>query len=257
MIKKVTLWLLAGIVSTCTTVLPSSPPPVRPVGSPDEAWARVLQRAVDAQGRINFALVARDRADLDTYLAYVAQASPHSHPALFSGRREALAYYINSYNALAMYGVIARQIPRDFKSFLTRIRFFVFTAYRVGGKTISLYDYENTIIRPLGEPRVHFALNCMVIGCPRLPQVPFCAQELDQQLEAAATEFCNTTKHVQLDPERRVVRFSAILRWYTKDFVNASGAPSLIAYVNRYRAQKIPADFAVEFLPYDWTVNKQ
>src|SRR5262249_22789887 len=157
--------------------------------------------------------------------AYVAQVSPHSHPALFPSHWDALAYYINSYNALAMYGVIARQIPLDFESFLTRVRFFKFTAYRVGGKPISLYDYENAIIRPWGEPRVPFALHCMVIGCPRLPQVPSRAQELDQQLEAAATEFCNTTKHVQLDPERRVVHFSALLRWYTNDVVNARVAP--------------------------------
>lgn len=257
MIKQAALWLLAGIVATCTSVIPSPMSPARPAVSPDAAWERVVQRAVDAPGRINFALVARDRADLDTYLAYVAQVSPHSHPTFFPGRWDALAYYINSYNALAMYGVIARQMPLDFESFLTRVRFFTFTAYRIGGKHISLYDYENAIIRPLGEPRVHFALNCMVIGCPRLPQVPFRTQELDQQLEAAAMEFCNTTKHVQLDPERRVVRFSAILRWYMKDFVNERVAPSLIAYVNRYRVQKIPVDFAVEFLPYDWTINKQ
>jgi len=29
----------------------------------------------------------------------------------------------------------------------------------------------------------------------------------------------------------------------------------LIAYVNRYRAAQIPADFNVRFLEYHWTVN--
>jgi hypothetical protein len=32
-------------------------------------------------------------------------------------------------------------------------------------------------------------------------------------------------------------------------------ASSLIAYVNRYRAAQIPADFNVRFLEYHWTVN--
>ena len=43
--------------------------------------------------------------------------------------------------------------------------------------------------------------------------------------------------------------------FYAADFL--ASASSLIAYVNRYRAQPIPLDYAVEFLPYDWTVNSQ
>ena len=257
MIRKVALLLLVGMVSACTRVLPPPAPAGHPTLPPDEAWARVLQRAVDAQGRVNFALVAQDRIDLESYLTYVAQVSPRSHPELFPSRWDALAYYINSYNALAMYGVLAAQTPVALNSFPKRARFFKFTAYRIGGDNISLYDYENALIRPLGEPRVHFALNCMVVGCPRLPQAPFRAKDLDQQLDAAATEFCNSAKHVQVNPEMRVVRFSEIFRFYTKDFVNDRVAPSLIAYVNGFRRQNIPADFAVEFIPYDWTINTQ
>ena len=44
---------------------------------------------------------------------------------------------------------------------------------------MSLYTFENEVIRPLGEPRVHFALNCLVRGCPRLPPTPFVAERLD------------------------------------------------------------------------------
>jgi hypothetical protein len=237
-------------------VIPPPTPPASAPPAPDEAWARVLRRAIDRQGRINFTLVARDRTDLDTYLAYVAQVSPHTHAALFLSRSETLAYYLNSYNALAMYGIILKW-PSDFDSFPARVRFFKLTTYRVGGQFISLYDYENAIIRPLGEPRVHFALNCMVVGCPRLPQFPFRAQTLEQQLEAAAQEFCNSVQHVQVQHERRTVRLSEIFRFYTADFVNARLAPSLIAYVNRYRTQHIPEDFAVEFIPYNWLINTQ
>ena len=38
---------------------------------------------------------------------------------------------------------------------------------------MSLYTLENDVIRPLGDERVHFALNCMVVSCPRLPRVAF------------------------------------------------------------------------------------
>jgi len=258
MIGSFGLIILLGMVSACTTLIP---PPVPPFGSravsPEKAWARVLTRAVDKQGRVNFPLVAKDRSDLNIYLAYVARVSPRSHPELFPTRWERIAYHINSYNALAMYGVIANNIPKGFARFLDRARFFKFTEYRIGGENISLYDYENDIIRPIGEPRVHFALNCMAVGCPRLPRVPFRAKDLDQQLDKATREFFNRLEYVQVETEKQVVRLSEILRFYTEDFVNEKVAPSLIAYVNRYREEKIPENSAVEFIPYDWAVNTQ
>ncbi len=37
--------------------------------------------------------------------------------------------------------------------------------------------------------------------------------------------------------------------------VNENVAPSLIACVNRYCREKIPENYTVEFIPYDWMVN--
>ena len=108
--------------------------------------------------------MAKNQNDLNIYLAYVSKVSPRSHPDLFPSRRETLAYYINSYNALAMYGVISNNIPKELTRFLDRARFFKFTVYQIGRENNSLDDYENDIIRPIGEPRVHFALNCMAVG---------------------------------------------------------------------------------------------
>jgi len=48
---------------------------------------------------------------------------------------------------------------------------------------------------------------------------------------------------------------SQILQFYTEDFTKK--ASSLIAYVNQYREDKIPAGWKVEFIPYDWTLNAQ
>ena len=40
-------------------------------------------------------------------------------------------------------------------------------------------------------------------------------------------------------------------------FQRLAVAPSLIEYCNRYRDEPIPTDYAVEFIPYDWTLNAQ
>jgi hypothetical protein len=220
--------------------------------TPDDAWARTLQRAVDAQGRIDFRAVAADPADLGAFVGWIAVMSPARDPVRFPSRADRLAYYLNAYNALAMYAVLySGRLPED------QVRFFVLIGLDVGGETISLYGLENDVIRPIGEPRVHFALNCMVRSCPRLPRQPFAAARLDAQLDAAAREFLNEPRNVRLDPAARTVRLSSILKWYAADFLAVQ--PTLIAYVNQYRdrAQQIPADYDVGFLPYDWTLNQQ
>ena len=104
---------------------------------------------------------------------------------------------------------------------------------------------------------MHFALNCMVRSCPRLPQNAFGADELEAQLEAAAREFLNDPRNVRVDAAAREVWLSAILDFYIEDFAADGKRETLIAYVNRYRDVPIDAGFVVKFIPYDWTLNRQ
>ena len=253
-LRKIVLALAsAAALSGCAIRVPA---PKSAAAGPQDAlaaWSRVLYRFVDERGKIDFSGVAANRGDLDAYVSWIAQVSPTSSPAEFSESGATLAYYVNAYNALALYNVIAAGIPPELSSI--KVRFFYRDRLLMGGAWISLYALENRLIRPLGEPRVHFALNCMVRRCPRLPRYPFDAGELDAQLDSAARLFFSEERNVRLDPGRRTVRFSEILRFYTKDFLRK--APSLIAYANLYRVEKIPLDWSVEFIPYDWTLNRQ
>ena len=220
-------------------------------------WSRTLQMYVDEQGRTDFKALASNTGDLQQFVSFVAVTSPASHPHLFASDKEVLAYHINAYNALAMYGVISEGLPRDFDSFFKRLRFFKFRDVVIGGRETSLQDFENDVIRSLRDPRVHFALNCMVRDCPRLPQQPFLAQNLEQQLEAAALEFFAKKKHTRIDAEKRTLYVSKILDFYTKDFVPSGNKRDLLDYVNRYAKMAVPEGYRVEFIQYDWTINQQ
>lgn len=246
------LWFaLLLAITGCATTLPIPP---APPGDPDAAWARVLSRHVDDQGRVDFAGLAGDDADLRRWVAQIAAEAPNNAPARFASPEAVLAFHLNAYNGLAMYAVLAAGIPERL-DLADRLRFFKLTRVVVGGTAISLYDYENNVIRPLGDPRVHVALNCMAASCPRLPRHPFAAADLDATLDAAAREFFNDPRHVAVDAPARQVRVSAILDFFPEDFLAV--APSLLAYVNRYRATPVPDDFSLGFLPYDWTINRQ
>ncbi len=246
----VAILLFAGCASvprpTVSAAAPSAPP--------YEAWARVLEKYVDDEGRVNFVGVARDHADLDRFVAYVYDNGPNNRPELFPTPLHVLAFHINAYNALAMHKVVQVGIP-DTNAGLRKVGFFYLGKVQVGGEPISLYDYENKVIRPLGDPRIHVALNCMSVSCPRLPREVFTAEKLERQLEREAKKFFNEARNVQIDDAAKTFKVSEILKFYTEDFL--AKAPSLAAYINRYREIKVPEDYAVDFIPYDWTINRQ
>ncbi len=221
---------------------------------PYQRWARVLERFVNDRGEVDFHRLAGERGDLDAFLGYIARVSPRTAPELFPGRDAALAYYINAYNALAMFNVIDSEFPHSLGR-LYKVWFFGIKRFSVGGEPMSLYALENDVIRPFGDERVHFALNCMSVSCPRLPREPFRADQLNRQLDDGARQFFAESRNLQLVPARKLVRVSSILEFYTGDFLARS--PTLIAYIDRYASKGIPGDYRIEFLDYDWTVNDQ
>ncbi|HEX2581718.1 MAG TPA: DUF547 domain-containing protein [Dongiaceae bacterium] len=246
-----TAW--AGLLLFACTACASLTPPrqiTAPVLDADRAWARVLDRYVNDRGQVDFQELAQQSGDLDTYVAYVWRTNPRD----IADPDERLAYLINSYNALSMYTVLQSGIPKRLDGW-GRIRFFALTTARVGDRSISLYDYENKEIRAVGDPRVHFALNCMAVSCPRLPRVPWTGAHLQSQLDHAARDFFSESRNLQVDDARRTVTVSAILDFFPEDFT--AHAPNLIAYINRWRDRPIPEDYRVTFFDYDWTINAQ
>ncbi len=196
--------------------------------------------------------MAANRTDLDRFVSFIYAAAPNNRPDLFSGPQDILAFHINAYNALAMYSVIDSGMPATLAG-LRKVQFFVLKKVTVGTTPMSLYAYENDIIRKLGEPRIHFALNCMVAGCPRLPREPFVGARLDEQLEAATCLFFSEPRNLVVDRQRRVIRVSEILNFYTGDFLRQE--PSLAHYIARYRDILAADSYEIEFIRYDWRIN--
>jgi len=215
-----------------------------------DAWESVLRARVDAAGRVDFAGIAAAPEPLRAVVAAVGSADLEAMAPVAR-----LAFLVDGYNALAMWGIVQRGIPERLDVF-DRYGFFVRTQFRIAGRSISLKALEDEVIRPLGEERIHFALNCMVRGCPRLPREAFRAATLEAQLAAATREFCESGYQVRADPARRGVWLSQIFQFYTVDFTPAK-APSLLAYINRHRRQPLDESWTTRFFDYDWSINAQ
>jgi Protein of unknown function, DUF547 len=219
----------------------------------EQAYARVLARYVDEKGRVGFAALAMDTSDsglpaLERYVRAIGRVRLEDLPP----GPVRLAHMINAYNALSMYNVVRSGLPPSHAGF-AKLRFFVLRKFQIGEQLMSLYSFENDVIRKLNEPRIHFALNCSAVSCPVLPQVPFAAGNLNETLDQETRKFFANPANLNINHEKRTVYFNEILKFYTEDFTPAH-APSLITYAQRYIAQAIPSDYETAFAPYDWTV---
>jgi hypothetical protein len=100
-----------------------------------------------------------------------------------SNKEEKLAFYINAYNILALKMVLDHwpiDSIKDVGSLITPV--WGKSAGDIDAKTISLDEIENKILRPMGEPRIHFAIVCASVSCPDLRSSPYTASDLNTQL---------------------------------------------------------------------------
>ena len=257
-------WMLTGwiVLAGCASVvappekLSIEPSEMTPWAA-TEAWGRVLESSVDWRGQVDIRRIADKPRDLHLFVAFIGKYSPQSHPELFPTPEDATAFHINSYNALVLYGMLLNAFPRDFNSSYARNRFFRDTRFLIGGEMLSLQQYQDTRIRPLGDARVFFALTPLVQSGPRLLNTPYEGENIDRQLNTAAHRFINDPSNVLTLENEGVVRMSEMFHFYEDDFLTSAKAPSLIAYVNRYRHKKIRESRSVQFIPFDWMVRSR
>ena len=233
-----------------------------------EDWNKVLGKVVDTRGYVNYDALAKDRGDLDRFLAAVEKTSPRSNPELFPSKNDQLAYWLNAYNAQVFKGVLARGPEKESVwkgGIFSGYSFFVGMDIVLGGEKLNLKKLEDKTVREgFKDPRVHAALNCASKSCPRLPQVAFDSEKLDEQLDDGMKGFVAEARNVAVDDAAKTVTLSKIFDWFSADFLayeKSHGNPdgSQIDYVNRYRESlpKVPKGYAIKFREYDKSVNRQ
>jgi Protein of unknown function, DUF547 len=237
---RVLTLMCVALLAACSTVVKVSQPDAPLVSLPQaqQGYAAVLQRHVNVQGEVDFAALRADASpaglpSLEAYVQAIAATPLQSAPSADAR----LAHMINAYNALSMYNVIASGIP----------------ASHAGWSKVTFFLLRKFDIRKLGDPRIHFALNCSAVSCPVLPRAPFTADKLNEELDRETQAFFAKPENLRIDHAQRTVVFNEILKFYTEDFT-PSPASSLIAYAQRYTKQSIPTDYQTLFKPYDWTV---
>lgn len=216
----------------------------------------LLQRHVDADGRIDYRGMREDAAELDRYLEQLADA-----PFEELGRNEKLALRINAYNAFTLRLILDHQPLDSIRDFPADHRWDA-ERWQVGGHTWSLNQIEHEQIRPkFREPRIHFALVCAAVGCPPLRNEAYTGARLEEQLADQTRYVHSHPRWFRFDPDRNVVHLTKLYDWYGSDFTQQQ-APSVLDYAARYAPELRQALEAgrnpdVQWLEYDWTLDSR
>ncbi len=226
------------------------------------AWNELLQSYVDADGMVRYSdwkSNAGDREKLTAYLSTLSAADIHAN----SSQDASLAFWINAYNAVTIEGIL-REYPtssiRNHTARLVGYNIWQDLKLFVGGRTYSLEDIEHRKLRTVNEPRIHFAIVCASVGCPRLLNEAYTADRLPQQLDENARHFFRQPRHFRYDAASRTLHLSSILNWFGGDF-GASRAEQLqtiapwLPTKETRRAAEQHATTSIQFLEYDWSLN--
>ena len=164
------------------------------------------------------------------------------------------AFYLNAYNILAM-NMVQQHWPlrtlRSLGSILAPV--WAQDAGVVGGENVTLRALEDDVLRAMGDPRVHMAINCASMSCPDLRHEPYVSSRLDKQLDDQSVRFLNqNNKGIILNKADNVLHLSSVFDWFEGDFEAYGGVE---AFVRRYRPELSSDLTLMADIPYDWRVN--
>ena len=235
----------------------SIPLPPSDAEPPDhQAWTQLLQKYVDQEGQVDYKGFNKDRKALKAYLELLENNPPN--PSNWS-EAEQLAYWINAYNAYTIDLILEYYPLKSITDIGSKIQVpFVNSPWdiefiTIKGQKYDLNNLEHNIIREeFDEARIHFALVCAAVSCPKLRREAYTSEKLDQQLNEQAREFLANPSKNKINPNN--IRISQLFNWYEGDFTRNG---TLIGFLNRHAPVKVSPNAKVEFMEYDWSLNEQ
>lgn len=210
---------------------------------------------LDSEGT---SVLAELRPGLTRYLDRMAAVDPGSLT-----RAEALAYWINVYNAGALQLAAQASLAGE-SSVLGMPGGFREPVISVADEVLGLDDIEHGKLRRFGDPRIHATLVCGSVSCPTLRGEPYRGEVLDSQFDDQLRHFL-AAGALQVDRQAGVVYLSRVFLWFGADFVRPHRMPSFLpAQRPRILASLFPwideetAEWVVQTQPevkfqrYDW-----
>ncbi|MEO9965871.1 MAG: DUF547 domain-containing protein [Reichenbachiella sp.] len=221
-----------------------------------QVFDQMLKKYVDKDGGVNYAAFKNEESALNDYLIEMMLEPPTREWS----DNETLSYWINVYNALTIQLILKYYSVESIKDIGSKIQIpFINTPWDIkcfeinDGEELSLNNIEHGIIRKdFDEPRIHFALVCAAVSCPKLLNEAYDSNRLDAQLTKQTKEFLANTGKNKISTDR--LELSKLFSWYGGDFRKKG---TLVDFLNTYSTVKINQNAKTSFMDYNWDLNKQ
>lgn len=226
-------------------------------------WNSLLQQHVNDQGWVDYQTwkdSPASKQQLKGYLAHLSSADLDAEAT----REARLAYWINAYNAVTIQGILDKYPTtsiRDHTPKLWGFHIWKNLKLQVDDQQVNLDSMEHQILRKMSEPRIHFAIVCASISCPRLLNEAYTAEQIDTQLNLNAKDFFAQTRNFKVNRNNNSVALSSILKWFQEDFGN--NQQERLALFSKWvtnpedQAMLKQSNIKVSYSTYDWRLNKQ
>lgn len=225
-------------------------------GLDHSTFSNLLIKHVDSDGGVNYSGFVSDSLALNTYLKQLKQTPPDSKRWT---KDERLAYWINVYNAFTIKLIIDNYPISSIRDIGSTIQVPLINTpwdipiIEIDGQRLTLNDVEHRILRKdFEEPRIHFAIVCASISCPRLRPEAYSSILLQDQLNKQTYAFINDSEKNIIKPNE--IKISRIFQWFGGDFKKDG---TIIDYLNQFSKIKINTDADLTYLDYDWGINEQ
>ncbi|MFY0603774.1 MAG: DUF547 domain-containing protein [Flavobacteriaceae bacterium] len=212
------------------------------------AFNDLLQKHVDKKGNVDYKALKKEEAKLNLFLTSLQKANTTK----FDSENAEKAFWINAYNAYTIKIILSNypttsimNIKRNDKT-AWKISF-----AKVGSKTYTLDYIEHEILRKkFKDPRIHVGVNCASISCPKLANIAFTADNIENELERLMKEFVNDSTKNKISKSK--IEISEIFNWFKGDFTTEG---TIIEYLNKYSKTEINKKAKIKYLTYDWNLN--
>ncbi|MBJ6110615.1 DUF547 domain-containing protein [Hymenobacter sp. BT523] len=260
--KKAFFSLLAAAVLATNAAAPAPalaaghPVIAAPAAVDHSAFDKLLKKHVNAKGLVDYKGFKADETAFNQYLDLLSKNAPASSWS----KQEQMAFWINAYNAYTIRLILDHYPVESIKDIGSKIKIpFVTTPwaikfFSIGGEKMSLDNIEHgTLRKKYDDPRIHFALVCASMSCPRLRNEAYTAARLDSQLDDQGRDFLNNPAKNKTG--KSSAQLSKYFDWYKGDWTK--NGQSVAKWVNKYATTKIDEKTPISYLDYNWKLNQQ
>ncbi|TGE08644.1 DUF547 domain-containing protein [Hymenobacter fodinae] len=229
---------------------------VAPAAFDHSSYDRLLKKYVNEKGQVNYKGLKANQKEFNQYLQLLSK----NPPTASWSKPEQMAYWINAYNAYTIRLILDHYPVQSIKDIGSKIQIPLVTTpwaskfFTIGGNNMSLDEIEHgTLRKKYNDPRIHFALVCASVSCPRLRNEAYTAAQLDRQLDDQGRDFLNNPSKNKVGKSE--AQLSKYFDWYKSDWTE--NGQSVASWVNRYSTTKMDPNAKVTYLDYNWNLNGQ